>query len=391
MALPEQDFISSELPTYHNVSWTSNLDRPPNLVIILEESLGAEFVGSLGGVDVTPELDQLSTQGIWFENLYATGTRSARGIEAVISGFTPTPARSVVKLPRSQREFFTIAALLKNRGYNTSFMYGGEANFDNMRTFFVGNGIDQIIEKKDFANPAFMGSWGICDGELFDRAHAEFVAQGDKPFFSLVFTSSNHSPFEFPEGDFDLHEAPRATVNNAVKYADHALGEFFRKARESDYWDNTLFLVVADHNSRVRGAKLVPVEYFHIPGLILGGSVEPLVVSRLTSQIDLIPTLLGQMGIDDANPATGYDIFRPEMALVPGRAIMQYNGVQAYMQGDRVVIMEMGKVPEVYHYNPELGLQRGSPDLALEKRALAYSIWSTTAYSQQLYRLPASS
>jgi phosphoglycerol transferase MdoB-like AlkP superfamily enzyme len=388
MAISEEIFLSDKLPTLHRSNWVKPISRPMNLVIILQESLGAEFVGSLGGVDVTPELDALSKQGIWFDNLYATGTRSVRGIEAVITGFTPTPARSVVKLPKSQTGFFTIAELLNQQGYDTSFIYGGEAHFDNMRQFFVGNGFEHIIEQKDFEDPIFSGSWGVSDEDLLKRAHREFSRAGDKPFFSLVFTSSNHSPFEFPSKEIELYEQPAATVNNAVKYADHAMGDFFRVAKQSDYWDNTLFLIVADHNSRVRGANLVPIDYFHIPGLILGGPVQPQTYSRLASQIDLLPTLLGMMGIDEDHPATGHDLFRPNSEEIPGRAIMQYNSTQAFMEGNQVVVMEMGKVPALYQRTDGGLAPAHDTNPKLIDRALAYSVWSATAYQQKLYRLP---
>lgn len=388
MALANDQFLSQSIPTLHRQEWVKPRTKPMNLVIILQESLGAEFVGALGGTPVTPELDALTKDGIWFDNLYATGTRSARGIEAVITGFTPTPARSVVKLPKSQTGFFTIATLLSRRGYDTSFIYGGEAHFDNMRQFFVGNGFERIIEEKDFPNPVFKGSWGVSDEDLFQRAHEEFSRAGEQPFFSVVFTSSNHSPFEFPAGRIELHEQPRDTVNNAVKYADFAMGEFFRKARESSYWDNTLFLVVADHNSRVRGANLVPIKYFHIPALILGGNVEPLIYTRLASQIDLLPTLLGLMGIDESLPATGHDLLRPDIANIPGRAIMQYNSTQAYMRGNDVVVMEMDKAPALYLRTDKGLIPAIKLDPQLIQRALAYTVWSATAYQERLYRLP---
>ena len=388
MAVRESDFLSVEAPTLHRSEWVQPRDQFLNLVIILQESLGAEFVGALGGVNVTPELDSLSEEGIWFDNLYATGTRSVRGIEAVVTGFTPTPARSVVKLPKSQSGFFTIAELLARRGYDTSFIYGGEAHFDNMRHFFVGNGFARIIEEKDFADPAFRGSWGVSDEDLFQRAHEEFSQISERPFFSLVFTSSNHTPFEFPQDAIALYEKPQATVNNAVKYADHAMGDFFRQAKNSDYWDNTLFLVVADHNSRVRGANLVPIEYFHIPALVLGGPVKPQTYSRLSSQIDLLPTMLGLMGVDEDHPATGHDLFRPDIDEIPGRAIMQYNTTQAYMQGDQVVVMELNKEPALYQ-KTDAGLVRSTePGSPLIERALAYSIWSSRAYQERLYSLP---
>jgi hypothetical protein len=115
-------------------------------VIVLQESLGATYVESLGGLPTTPELEKLSTQGWWFEQMYATGTRSVRGIEAVVSGFMPTPAQSVVKLSLSQQNFYTLASSLKPLGYRTSFVYGGEAHFDNMRSFFTGNDFDEVID-----------------------------------------------------------------------------------------------------------------------------------------------------------------------------------------------------------------------------------------------------
>ena len=201
MQVPMENFTSTEIPTLHIQNAFVRRQKSLNLVIILEESLGADYVGSMGGLRVTPELDRLSGQGIWFENMFATGTRSVRGIEAIISGFTPTPATSVVKLGKSQTGFFTIAQLLAGRGYDTSFIYGGEAHFDNMKRFFANNGFATIIEEKDYVNPVFSGSWGVSDEDLFNKAHEIFKAYPrDQPFFSLVFTSSNHSPFDFPDG-----------------------------------------------------------------------------------------------------------------------------------------------------------------------------------------------
>lgn len=388
MHVAEEDFVSASLPTLHRQVLVA--PERKNLVIILEESLGAEFVGSLGGVGVTPELDQLAETGIWFDNLYATGTRSVRGIEAVITGFTPTPARAVVKLPKAQQGFFTIAELLKRKGFDTSFMYGGEAHFDNMRQFFMGNGFQRIIERKDFVDPKFVGSWGASDEDLFARAHREFSAMGDQPFFSLVFTSSNHSPFEFPEGKIELHEVPQPTVNNAVKYADFALGQFIESARQSNYWENTVFLIVADHNTRVRGSNLVPIEYFHIPALILGGGIEPRRYSRLASQIDLLPTVLSLIGVESEHPAIGRDLLAEGTTSRPGRAIMQYDGTQAYRRGNDVIVMELGKEPRQYSYSRESGLVVSKEtDSELLDTAIAHALWSSLAYHKRLYRLPA--
>ena len=388
MHVPEDEFTSPELPTLHMQQGAGRAPQRKNLVIVIEESLGAEFVGALGGLPLTPSLDLLSSEGIWFDNLYATGTRSVRGLEAIVSGYTPTPARSVVKLPKSQRNFFTLASLLSQQGYETSFIYGGESQFDNMRRFFVNNGFRNIIDEKDYPAPQFVGSWGVSDEDLFLRAHEEFQSAGEAPFFSVVFSSSNHSPFQFPDGRIELFDREVATVNNAVKYADFALGRFFALARESDYWDDTIFLVVADHNSRVYGDEIIPIERFHIPGLILGGGVEARHIETVASQIDLGPTLLSMIGIDAEHPMIGRDLTVASNIEGPGRAIMQFNTTQAYMEGDQVIVMRRDRPVAEFRYENQRLVEVPNQDKALVSRAVAHSVWSSLAYQKSLFRLP---
>jgi phosphoglycerol transferase MdoB-like AlkP superfamily enzyme len=388
MDVDEVDFTDLSLPTLHWQAAPNPGAARKNLVIIIEESLGAEFVGSLGGLELTPNLDALSREGIWFSNLYATGTRSVRGLEALITGFTPTPARSVVKLPKSQRGFFTLAELLGKQGYATSFVYGGEAQFDNMRRFFMNNGFDWVIDEGDYDDPIFSGSWGVSDEDLFNRAHAEFSSAGAEPFFSVVFTSSNHTPFEFPDGRIVLHDADKATVNNAVKYADHALGEFIANAKASGYWENTVFLIVADHNSRVYGADLVPVKRFHIPALILGGSIEPAEYANVASQIDLAPTLLSLINVASEHPMIGHNLTARDAEAAVGRAIMQFNGAQAFMEDDQVIVLQKNLPDRQFQYKNGRLTARDELDTQLAQRARAHSIWSSTAYDEALYRLP---
>lgn len=399
MVLDNTQFVSDALPTLHLHQPVNKPVREKNLVIILMESMGAEFIGKLGGRPLSPHIDALAEQGIWFENIYATGTRSVRGIEAVISGYLPTTARSVVKLPRSQHGFFTIASLLKHQGYATSFIYGGEGQFDNMAAFFSGNGFEKIIDQKDYINPAYYGSWGVPDEDVFARAHKEFSAQsGQQPFFSLIFTASNHSPYDFPEGRIEPYEQPHATRNNAARYTDYAVGEFIRKAQQSDYWQDTLFLIIADHNSRAYGSDLVPIEGFHIPALVVGGDITPRKVSRLASQIDMLPTMLSLMGIEASIPAVGIDLLREDIEQIPGRAVMQFAENQAYMQGEQVVIMRPGAKPEHFSYRQQkleplanisaLSLQHQDELDKLQQKALAHAIWPSMAYFEGLYKDP---
>ena len=390
--LPESAFTDPHAPTLAAREPTY-AGTPKNLVIVLEESLGAQFIGHLGGRPLSPHLDRLSARAWTFTRMYATGTRSVRGIEAVVAGFAPTPAQAVVKQPDAQQGFYTLAQTLRARGYDTTFYYGGESHFDNMRGFFFGNGFDRVIDQKDYAAPRFTGSWGVSDEDLFARADQEFTrlhAQG-RPFFGLVFSSSNHDPFEYPDGRIEPFEQPKQTRSNAAKYADHALGGFFRQAMASAYWSDSVFLVVADHDSRVFGKDLVPIDNFHIPALILGAGIPPRRDDRIASQIDLGPTLLSLIGVGDPTPMTGRDLSDPRLQS-PGRALMQYDGNFAWMQGEDVVVLQPRKPARQYRYDLLSGRLLDRPlDPALAQLAHAQALWGSLAYEKRWYRAPGDS
>lgn len=386
--LNSYQFNNSNYPTAHWQQAVVKRAKPLNLVIVLQESLGATFVQSLGGLPVTPELEKLKQQGLWFEQLYATGTRSVRGIEAVVAGFPPTPAQSTVKLSNSQQHFTTLASILKAQGYQTQFIYGGEAHFDNMRSFFTGNGIDQIVDQSQMKNAVFTGSWGASDEDVFATANQQLTAlhQQNQPFFSLIFTSSNHEPFEFPDDRIDLYEEPKNRVNNAVKYADWAMGQFFNKAKQSAYWQDTLFLIVADHDNRVYGDNLIPVEKFHIPGLILGADTKPEQLNTLASQIDLAPTLLSMMGISSCHTMTGRDLMLDKTS--PGRALLQFENYFALMQQGTtqkpLVILKPDGSSVAGVYQPESKqLVLSSQDVSLDEQQQALALVQLPSY---LYR-----
>ncbi len=384
MGTPTESFVDPALPTMRKQATSFQRAKPLNFVIVLEESLGAEFVGSLGGLPLTPNLDALSKEGIWFDNLYATGTRSVRGIEAVVAGFPPTSVEATVKQSKSQRGFFTLASVLKAQGYGTTFFYGGESHFDNMRSYFMGNGFERVIEKRDMADAKFVGTWGASDGDLFDRAHREFSqAPADKPFMALVFTSSNHSPFEFPEGEIQLYDQPKATVNNAVKYADHALGRFIASAKASPYWDNTVFLIVADHNSRVYGNSIFPVSRFHVPALLIGGPIKPQRISTLASQLDLGPTVLSLLGVNATHPMTGRDLLNPKQRERGGRSIMQFDQIQAYREGERIILLQPNGAPRAAKLTNQEWAQTPDVPPDLLEKALAHASYAKQAYSKR--------
>ena len=396
MGLAHGEFISVELPTLHRQIATVRHDQPRNLVIVLEESLGAGFIERLGGRSIAPHFNRLGDEGIWFQRLYATGTRSVRGIEAVIAGFPPTPAQSTVKLSKSQRDFATLASVLRKSGYRSEFVYGGESHFDNMRGFFLGNGFSTVVDQPQFKDPGFTGSWGVSDEDLFDMAHQRIAAldAADQPFFLLVFSSSNHTPFEFPDGRITLVDAEKQTVNNAVRYADFAMGKFVARARRSDYWADTVMMVVADHDTRVYGDDLVPIDKFHIPGVILGEGIDPRQITSVVSQIDLAPTLLSLLGVDSEHPFVGRDLTRtlPEFgnadATLKPRAMMQFHRNYAWLEDDRATILLPDGSAKQFSYDAGTRELRAEPfahpDVARD--ALAHVLMASWLYREQRYR-----
>jgi phosphoglycerol transferase MdoB-like AlkP superfamily enzyme len=396
MGVAQGDFLSDELPTLHRQIATVRGDKPRNLVIVLQESVGAGFVKRLGGTSITPHFNKLGDEGIWFQRLYATGTRSVRGIEAVIAGFPPTPAQSTVKLSKSQRDFATLASVLRKSGFRSEFVYGGESHFDNMRGFFLGNGFDTVVDQSHFEEPRFTGSWGVSDEDLFDMAHERITTlnAADAPFFLLVFSSSNHTPFEFPDGRITLVDAEKQTVNNAVKYADFAMGEFVSRARDSDYWADTVMLVVADHDTRVYGDQLVPIDKFHIPGVILGEGIAPRQITSVASQIDLAPTLLSLLGVDSEHPFVGRDLTRtlPEFGntgtTLKPRAMMQFDRNYAWLEDGRATILLPDGSTKQFAYDADTRELRPQPFAHTEvaRDALANVLMASWLYREQRYR-----
>ncbi|TRX41398.1 LTA synthase family protein [Flavobacterium restrictum] len=390
MDVPETDFITPEIPLLHNQKGDTVRKKPCNLVVFLQESLGAEYVGILGGKPLTANFDALSKEGMLFTNLYCTGTRSVRGIEAVVTGFLPSPSESVVKLGNSQQGFFTLADALKAKGYSTSFIYGGMANFDNMASFFNGNGFEDIVDQDDFESDgnhyAFKGTWGYSDEDLAVKANNYLKSKGNKSFFSLLFSTSNHEPFEYPSGRIVPFDKKAATVNNAMKYADFSIGKFFALAKKETYFKNTIFIVIADHNTRTYGKNLVPINKFHIPAFILGPGVpRGKVYTQLCSQIDIPPTLLGYLGASFQTPMPGRNL-KTLKARTKGRAIMQFNDINAFRVENQVIIMQPNLKPLQFEVQNDTTLIPVAVDQELAKDALAHVITAGNLYQQNKYK-----
>lgn len=387
--MDETEFLSETNPFLHTV--TSDTIQPKyNVVVFLQESLGAEYVGCLNGLPLTPQLDKLSKEGLLFTNLYCTGTRSVRGIEQVTSGFLPNPSESVVKLSGSQQGFFTLAEAFGKQNYDTSFIYGGMANFDNMASFFNGNGFKNIIDETDFdadgKKYAMKGTWGYCDEDLAVKANDYFKSLGRKSFFSLMFSTSNHEPFEFPDGRIQLHEQPKNTVNNAMKYADFSIGKFFELAKKEAYFKNTVFVVIADHNTRTYGKSLVPINKFHIPALIIAPNVKKgTTYDQLASQMDIPSTVLALSGITTKSPMPGRNLIKLPKGT-KGRTIMLFHETYAFRVENDVIIMNPNSKPLQFKVKSDTELIPAPLNEELAKDALAHIVASSNLYKNRAYK-----
>ncbi|WP_345975135.1 LTA synthase family protein [Sulfurimonas sp. HSL3-7] len=359
--------------------------KPKNLVIFVQESLGAQFVGELSEEKgITPNIDRLSRESIFFDEVYSNGTRSVRGIAGSTAGILAVPGKGVLKRNKSQNDFFTVASLLKPYGYHSSFIYGGESNFDNMRSWFLGNGFDEIIDQPEFKDPAFLGVWGVCDEDLVKRASREFVRHhaNNEPFVSVLFSTTNHTPFEFPDGRIDLIEGePANGVKNAIKFADYSIGELIRDAKKEGYYEDTVFMIISDHNVRTYGDDLVPVNMYHILGMILGGGVEPQRVTTLATQPDVLATALDAVGLDLTYPILGKSIFEDSDKDM---VLMQFFDMYALRNGNEVAIVRPNKEALTFTYSDE-HLLPAEHNQTLEKDAAAFVHVLNDIYQKRLF------
>ncbi len=299
-----------------------NIESHPNIILITIESFSADFLSLFGNKDnLTPNYENLAKGGIFFTNLYATGTRTVRGMEALTLSVPPTPGNSIVRRPGNDH-IFSVATVLKQKDYHPYFIYGGDGYFDNMNNFFGGQGFD--IVDRNRGNPlsdkiettryniqdnevSFENAWGICDEDLYSQIikYADKNYTDKTPFFQFVMTTSNHQPYTFPDGKIDL---PQGTRNAAVKYTDYALGEFFEKAKTKPWFKNTVFVIVADHCASSAGKWEINIDKHHIPAVIYNLPQKPKKIDRLTSQIDLMPTLFGYLNWTYKSEFYGKDI-----------------------------------------------------------------------------------
>lgn len=372
----------SELPAYLT-------RRPKNVVLITVESLSAEYVGAYGNAGgLTPNLDRIASQGLVFDNLFATGTRTVRGLEATSLGTPPVPGQAIVHRPHSDH-LDTIGEILHHRGFRTMFAYGGNAFFDNMAAYFGGNDYT-VLDEKDFpANTVvFKNAWGVADESLFANVERKLSqdAAGGKPFFAHIMTTSNHRPYTYPNGRIDI--ASPGGREGGVKYTDYAIGEFLKRAAAQAWFADTLFVITADHCASAAGKTELPVSGYHIPMVFYGpGIVKVGHASPMLSQMDIPPTLLRILGAAGESHFFGqaYDgrTSHDERAF-----ISNYESL-GYLKNGLLTVLRPKRVVESYRVDPKTLASSPAPvDATLRDEAIAFYQTASRDFKSGQLRAP---
>lgn len=336
----------------HAVSAGGGSEIRRNIVLVTIESMSASYMERFGNTEsITPVLDSLYRLGMAFDRVYATGNRTVRGLEAVTLSLPPCPGQSIIKRPNNAGMYST-GALLREKGYNVTYFYGGNSYFDNMETFFSGNGYD-IVDQKSYSPEeiTFANIWGVCDEDAYRKVIRTLGEQSrdGKPFFAHVMTVSNHRPFTYPAGKIRIPNDSK-TRAGGVLYTDYALGQFLAEASKQPWFDNTIFLITADHCASSAGRTEIPLHKYHIPALIFApGFVAPQQIEGIVSQIDLIPTLLSLLDMNYDSHFYGRSIFDPDYV---NRAFIATYQDLGYLEGDTFTILSPVRRYEQYRVVP---------------------------------------
>lgn len=362
-------------------------EKKLNVIVVVEESLSAEYLGAFGGpAGVTPNLDKLASESLLFTRLYATGTRTVRGLEAITLSVPPLPGMSIVKRPRNEN-MFSWGSVMRGRGYDTKFLYGGFGYFDNMNYFFGRNGFD-IVDRSDFAKDeiTFSNAWGVCDEDLFRKVVQEAGKSHDagKPFFSMVMTTSNHRPYTYPEGKIDIPSG--AGRGGGVKYADYAIGRLIEDAKRQPWFKDTVFVIVADHCAASAGKTELPVKRYEIPMLIYAPAhVRPGRVDKIASQIDVAPTVLGILNFSYRTKFFGKDILKMDTAQE--RAFISTYQKLGFIKDNTLLVIGPQKYLACYAFDRKDGSTRAvGPREDLVNDALSYYQGASYVYKNGLNR-----
>ncbi|MEZ5598435.1 MAG: LTA synthase family protein [Pseudomonadales bacterium] len=360
-----------------------------NVVVVACESFGAEFSRLYGSErDWTPNFDRYAQEGLWFAHTYASGTRTVRGLEAIAASFPPIPSVSILRRPRNE-DVAGWGKVMRELGYTTDFLYGGYGYFDNMNAFFASNGY-AVVDRNDIPQPVrFENIWGVADEDLYDAALARFDqrAATGQPFFAIVMNTSNHKPYTFREG-LEAYgiQATGGRRQSGVRYADYALGYLLAAAQAHAWFDDTVFVVLADHGARVYGSQEIPLKSYEIPFMIYAPKhIPPGRVDSLVTQVDVAPTVLGLLGLPYEAPFFGQDaLHTPDAGRV---AYLNHNYDVGILRDDRLAVLGLHDTLRDYRVNRTADTYEAVPgDPDLDALTVAVYQTATEMFHERRYR-----
>jgi len=364
----------------------SGEEKHPNIVFITVESLSADYMTAFGNnKGLTPNLDRIANESLFFTQVYATGTRTVRGLEAETLAIPPTPGQSILRRP-DNTDLFSLGSVLKSKNYTNWFVYGGYGYFDNMNDFYVKNGY-KVLDRTDIPKEKIMLEtvWGVADEVIFTEAMElldKSYAQGDK-ISELIMTTSNHRPYIYPDGRIDIPSP--GGHDGAVKYTDWAIGNFLAEAKNHPWFKDTVFVITADHQASSSGKTELPVKKYHIPLMIYAPNlVAPGRVDRLMSQIDIAPTLLGMLNFSYDSRFMGHDLLH----LPEGQERIFISTYQSlgYAKGDKLVVLKPKGQVSLYRIDYQTGEYTPLPEEpALINEAIAWYQGVSTLYKSGQY------
>ncbi|MBK5533455.1 sulfatase-like hydrolase/transferase [Pseudomonas sp. TH08] len=383
---PNARFIGQDPQDIRRMIDNPGTARTPNIVLVTIESLSAKYLGSNGDErNLTPNLDALRKQSLYFNNFYATGTRTDRGLEAITLAIPPTPGRSIVKRIGRESGFASLGQQLSAVGYDSVFVYGGRGYFDNMNAFFSGNGYRVVDQSSvDEADIHFKNAWGMADEDLYKQtlklADADYAKQ--QPFLLQLMTTSNHRPYTYPDNRIDIKSGNGR--DGAVKYTDYAIGEFLAQARQKPWFDNTIFIFVADHTAGSAGKEDLPIANYQIPLFIYAPKlIEPRENGQLASQIDLAPTLLGLLNMDYQSTFFGRNLLQ-DNPLPPRVVVGNYQHLGLFDGKDLAILSPRQGLRRHEDALTESRESRATSDDPLISRAITYYQTASYGFKQQL-------
>ncbi|RON16868.1 LTA synthase family protein [Pseudomonas frederiksbergensis] len=358
---PNARFIGEDPQDIRRIIDNPGTERKPNIVLVTIESFSAKYMGSNGNDrNLTPNLDALRKQSLYFNNFYATGTRTDRGLEAITLAIPPTPGRSIVKRVGRESGFASLGQQLSAVGYDSVFVYGGRGYFDNMNAFFSGNGYRVVDQSSvDESEIHFKNAWGMADEDLYNQtlklADADYARQ--QPFLLQLMTTSNHRPYTYPDNRIDIKSG--SGRDGAVKYTDYAIGQFLDQARKKPWFDDTIFVFVADHTAGSAGKEDLPISNYQIPLFIYAPKfIDARETAQLASQIDLAPTLLGLLNLDYQSTFFGRNLLQ-DNPLPPRVVVGNYQHLGLFDGKDLAIL------------SPRQGLRRHDDALIESRESMA--------------------